>query len=342
MAEQSGVWSLPISIGVFAGGALVTIVLGVRLSRAGDALADRTGMGEALFGSVVFGAAISMSGIVMTATAGAGGHASLAYSNAVGGIAAQMLALTVADVAYRKANLEHAAASMPNAVFAVILGSLMCVALLGSFAPDTTLWGIHPASLVLVLAYAFGLWLIQGVRSHPQWTPTMTDQTVRDEPQETSEHSTRRLWFDFVGSGLVVAGGGWAIARAAASIVEQAGLDASFVGAVLMGMVNAIPETVTAAAAVRTGAVTLAIAGVLGGNCFDVLNLAVGDVAYREGSLYHAAQSDDLFVTVTGLLMTLVLLGGLLRREKRGPFGIGFEGVALGVVYAMMIAVTLF
>src|SRR5690606_38603280 len=142
-------------------------------------------------------------------------------------------------------------------------------------------------------------------------------------------------------SGLVVAGAGWGIARAAASIVEQLGLEASFVGAVLMGLVNALPEAVTAVAAVRTGAVTLAVGGVMGGNTFDVLNLAIGDLAYREGSLFHAAKPDDLFVTVTGLLMTLILLGGLLRRERKGPLGIGFEGVALAFVFGAMVLVTL-
>jgi cation:H+ antiporter len=124
------------------------------------------------------------------------------------------------------------------------------------------------------------------------------------------------------------------------SIVERAGLDASFVGAVLMGAVNAIPETVTAIAAVRTGAVTLAVSGVLGGNAFDVLNVAVGDATYRSGSLYHAAEQDDLAVTITSLLMTLVVLAGMIRRERRGPLGIGTEGVALGVIYACMVLFT--
>ncbi len=335
-------WSLSVSSLVFGAGALLTVVLGVRLSRAGDELADRTGLGEALFGSVFFGGMLSLSGIVMTATAGAGGHASLAYSNAMGGIAAQLLALAVADLAYRKANLEHAAASMPNAVFGVLLGCMMCVALLGTFSPGVTLWGIHPASLALIGAYLFGIKVVKRVKQDPQWQPKQTAETVADEPEEGSGRSTLRLWVDFVVSGLVVATSGWAIATAAESIVAVAGLDASFVGAVLMGLVNAIPETVTAVAAVRAGALTLAIGGVLGGNTFDVLNLVAGDVAYRKGSLYHAAKPDDLFVTVSGLLMALILLAGLLRRQKRGPLGIGFEGIVLIVIYLLMGAVTAF
>jgi cation:H+ antiporter len=331
-----------VSLAVFAAGALITMVLGVRLARAGDELADRTGMGEALFGSVFFGGMISLSGLVMTATASANGHASLAYSNAVGGIAAQLLALAVADMAYRRANLEHAAASMQSAMFAVLLACLICIALAASFTPELTFWSIHPMSPALVVAYLFGLKLVNQAKADPQWKPNLTKETVPDEPEPRSGRSTRRIWVDFVFSGLVVAVSGWGIARAAAAVVEHTGLSASFVGAVLMGLINAIPEAVTAVAAVRAGALTLAIGGVLGGSSFDVLNLALGDVAYRKGSLYHAANSDDLLVNASALLMTLILLAGLLRREKQGPLGIGFEGVALGVVYALMLAVTAF
>jgi hypothetical protein len=41
------VWSVPVGVGAFAVGALVTVILSVRLSLAGDRLADRTGLGEA-------------------------------------------------------------------------------------------------------------------------------------------------------------------------------------------------------------------------------------------------------------------------------------------------------
>jgi len=105
-----------------------------------------------------------------------------------------------------------------------------------------------------------------------------------------------------------------------------------------MGIVNALPETVTAVAAVRRGALTLAIAAVVGGNCLDVLNLAIGDVAYRDGSLYHAARPDDLFLTTSALVMTAGLLGGLLVRQRRGWWRLGFEGVLLIVIYATTVA----
>jgi cation:H+ antiporter len=104
-------------------------------------------------------------------------------------------------------------------------------------------------------------------------------------------------------------------------------------------LVNALPETVTAIAAVRRGALTLAIAAILGGNCFDALNVAVGDIAYRGGLLYHAAGPDELFLTLASVLMTVVVVGGLLVRQDRGPVRVGFEGVLLLGTYASIVVV---
>jgi cation:H+ antiporter len=122
-------------------------------------------------------------------------------------------------------------------------------------------------------------------------------------------------------------------------IVTATGLAAGFVGAVLLAVVNALPETVTSLAAVRRGALTLAIAAILGGNCLDALNVVVGDVFYRGGSLYHAPTADSLFLTVASVLMTVVVVAGLLVRQGRGVAKVGFEGVLLLGIYASIILV---
>ncbi len=167
--------------------------------------------------------------------------------------------------------------------------------------------------------------------------------TVSDVASEDTEglagHKTSRLWTEFAAVAGLVMVGGWAVARAAEGIVEHTGLSAGLVGAVFMGLVNALPEAVTSIAAVRRGAVTLAIAAVVGGNCLDALNLVVGDIAYRGGSLYHAAHQDELFLTSSALVMTAVLLAGLLVRQKRGWLKIGFDGILLITIYAGTVAV---
>lgn len=113
MPDLSGV-SLTLSVILFVVAALAILLAGTRLTGVADALADRTGLGEAIVGAVLLGASTSLSGIVTSVTAAYAGNAELAVSNAVGGIAAQTVFLSVADVFYRRANLEHAAASAAN------------------------------------------------------------------------------------------------------------------------------------------------------------------------------------------------------------------------------------
>ncbi|PWG75038.1 hypothetical protein DF186_14780, partial [Enterococcus hirae] len=72
---------------VCSGGVLLTA--GVRLTSVADALADRTGIGEAMAGAVLLGAVTSLPGLVTTTVGAASGEAGFAVSNAVGGIAAQ-------------------------------------------------------------------------------------------------------------------------------------------------------------------------------------------------------------------------------------------------------------
>ncbi|MCC5032123.1 cation transporter [Streptomyces sp. WAC 00631] len=340
MLEQiSGQWSVGWSIAAFVIAGAATVVCGIRLTALGDTLADRTGWGEALFGAVFFGLATSLSGIVMTGVSAADGHPQLAYGNAVGGIAAQTLAVVVADAVYRGVNLEHAASSSQNLLFGSLLLAMLGIALMASLGPQGTFLGVHPASAVLVAVYLGALRLIQN-GERPLWRAVRTKDTVADVPDDSPSFPERRtgsLWTEFAGVAAVVVVGGWAVARAAESLVEATGLNAGLVGGVFMGVVNALPETVTAIAAVRRGAVTLAIAAVIGGNCLDVLNLAVGDVAYRGGSLYEAAGADQLFMTSGALVMTAVLLAGLLVRQRRGWLRLGFDGILLITVYAVIV-----
>jgi cation:H+ antiporter len=96
---------------------------------------------------------------------------------------------------------------------------------------------------------------------------------------------------------------------------------------------TSLPELVTTLAAIRCGALTLAVGNILGTNCFNVLVIAAADVAYREGSIYHAVTAQQLVWTVIAILLTGILLLGLLRRERYGIARMGFESFLVLVVY---------
>jgi cation:H+ antiporter len=319
----------------FVAAAAAIAVTGTLITHTADRLADRTGIGEALVGGVLLGGCTSLSGIVASVAAAAQNQPELAMSNALGGIAAQTFFLVIADMSYRRANLEHAAASLENLIQAGLLIAILSLIFLGATTPSYGVFGVHPVSFLIFAGYFFGVRLTRTSRLQPMWRPRRTGDTREDVPDEPPG-GRRTLWIlggRFAGLAAVLAVAGYATAETGIAIADRTGISQTVVGAFLTAIATSIPELVTTVAAVRRGALTLAVGGVIGGNTFDTLFVASADVAYREGSIYHAISDYPLYLAAIGILMTSILLLGLLRRERHGIGSIGFESALVFAVY---------
>jgi cation:H+ antiporter len=279
----------------FAAAAAVIGLAGWHLASVASRIAERTGLGQAITGAVFLGASTSLSGTVTSVTAAADGHPELAFANAIGGISAQTAFLAIADLTYARANLEHAAASAENMMQGALLVVMLGIILVGMTAPEIAVFGMHPASLVLPAAYVYGL--------------------------------------RFAVLAAAVGLAGWVIARASEGLSARLGHSETAVGAVFSAVSTSLPELVTCIAAVRQGALTLAVGDIIGGNVYDTLFVSLSDLAYRDGSILHAAGPRAAFVTALPVLLTWILLMSLVRREQRGIANIGFESFLVLLLY---------
>lgn len=323
-------------------GALIA-VMGTWLSGLVDQLADRTRLGEALAGGILLGATTSLPDIVVSASAAANGYPDIAVSNALGGIAAQTAFLVIADLTYRRANLEHAAASVTNMLSATLLLLLLTLPLIAANAPEFQLIGIHPVTPVAFLAYIGFQRMLARERDRPAWRPTPTAETVTDEPEARSDQSAlSSLWLRFGIAAIAVASAGFVIAESGIALANRTGLSGSLIGVLFTSVSTSAAELVTSIAAVRRGALTLAVSGIIGGNAFDALLVPISDLAYREGSIYNVISPASMFLAAGTLAMTIILLMGLLRREKSGIGNIGFEGWFVLALYFGLITTLYF
>jgi len=223
---------------------------------------------------------------------------------------------------------------------AALLLLLLAVPLIAHAGPEVSLWSVHPASLAIVVIYAVGTRTAARVRTGAMWRPVLTHLTRADveEPESPDAPATASLFLTFAGLAAVLAVSGYLLAQAGGRIADATGLTETAVGALLTAVATSLPELVTTLAAVRRGAVQLAVGGIIGGNSFDVLFVVLSDVAYREGSIYHAIGPGELFWLAVGQAMTAVLLIGLIVRERKGPASIGLESVLLLAIYAGAVA----
>lgn len=335
-------WSLLQGGLVFMVCAAIIAVAGTRITRIVDQLADRTGIGEAAAGAVLLGASTSLGGSVLSVTAAWNGHAELAVSNALGGIAVQTFFLAVADMMYRRANLEHAAASVPNMMQNGLLICLLALILFAPYLPDISVGGVHPVTPVLLVVYFYGIYLVRAASEAPMWQPSFTRETREDKPDDVREMPPlRRLWLEFLVLMIVLGIAGWTLEPAATVIANKTNLTQTVIGVLLTAVCTSIPELVTSIAAVRRGALTLAVSGIIGGNAFDTLFTAASDIAYRDGSIYHVMPEDSKFWAALTLLMSGVLMMGLIRRERHGIGKIGMESTVIMVLYVFGVALLL-
>lgn len=337
---------LSLVIGVLVLSAAIILIAGSRLAAKADQLADTTGWGEAITGAVMLGAATSLPGIITSVTTAWDGYVELSISNAVGGIAVQTLFLAVADMTYRRGNLEHAAASLSGLAQAALLCAMLSVPLIAMAGPDLTIFHIHPATPILLVGYIYGLHVVSSMRDKPMWAPEINAETQTDEVEDGKDDGDGGdaggpaigLWAAFGGLALVTGAAGYAVSQSAVILADRTDLAEAAIGALVTAVITSLPELVTTIAAVRRGALTLAVGGIIGGNVFDTLFLAVSDIAYREGSIYHAMTDKTVMGLSATLLMTSVLILGLLRRQNKG---IGFEGIAIVGVYILYAVITL-
>lgn len=327
-----------------AGGLIA--VFGIRMTYLARDLAEATGLGQAFMGAVFIGATTSLSGLIASATAAWFGDAGLAVSNSLGGIAAQTLFLVLADMLYRKANLEFAAASAENLMMSVQLLLLLCLLNVAFILPGYSIGPVHPVSALMVIVYLFTVRLLVSVHEKPMWLPRMSPGTVTDSRRaampQLRKPRRNRLFLDFAGCAAMVGIAGWLAATTGLVLVQQTGISAGIMGGVFIAILTSLPELVVAVTAVRMGALSLAVGDIIGGNAFDTLFVAVADVFYHDGPIYLAVAAAERIWLGACLLMIAVLLVGLMYRERRGIGNIGLESLLILLIYLFTVGLLAF
>lgn len=337
LALDPGTWPLSLLLLAFVAASGAILVVGTALTRRADDIAQITGLSAALVGALLLGATTSLPGTVLSVSAALQDQPDLAIGNAIGGITAQTAFLAIADLLHRRGNLEHAAASISTLMQSALLIALLMVPLLAMSLPAVTLWSIHPASIILLAAYLAGLRLIDRAEREPMWRPTPEVREQRS-PEDEAARPDRAPWLAFLALAVAAAFVGFALGEVALALSARTGISQTAVGGGLTAVVTSLPELVTAVAAVRRGALQLAVGGIIGGNAYDVLFLAFSDAAYRQGSLYHAFDANHVLLLALATLMTSVLVLGMLKRDREGPAGIGFESVGVLGLYILSLA----
>jgi cation:H+ antiporter len=218
--------------------------------------------------------------------------------------------------------------------FGLLLIGVAGLGLLGGARLPSLGWiGLY--SPVFIAVYFVSMRLIF---THEQQRRAHETQEVATELQYGAV-SVRAALFHYTLAAVLVVGAALWLPRLGAELARQTGLGEAFVGSLFIAITTSLPEIVVSIAAVRIGAIDLAIGNVLGSNLFNLLILGLDDVFYRQGPLLGAADATHGVTILAVVTMNALFLIGLTYRVLTKRFAVAWDTGAMAAVYVT--AVTL-
>jgi cation:H+ antiporter len=332
---------------VFVAGAGATWVAGVLLSKATDTLDFRFGLGDELGGILLLAIAGSLPELAITVSAAASGHLAIAAGNLIGGIAVQTMVLVVCDVA---SGPQRPLTFLVGALTPVLEGSLVVLVvsgvLMGALLKPTTAIGgvVSPASLMIVVLWLVGVYVINRVRKNPRWKVTMpgssrgrTRRQRRTEVHPFPTLSTARVVTYFGVACAVTLVAGVALEVSGAEMAHRAGIDGVIFGATVLAAATALPEVSSGIAAVRLGDNALAIGDVFGGNAFQICLFLLADLVAGAPVLPTAGRL-NAWLAALGIALTSIYSIGIVARPDKARARLGPDSILAIVVFGLGIA----
>ncbi len=328
----------------FVGLALVIVVAGTMLTRYADAIADATGLGRLLIGSVLLAAATSLPELTVDISAVRLNLPDLAVGDLLGSSLMNLLILAALDLTtYSGGKMlsRTAAAHALSGLFSVALAGLVGLGLLTAQRVERLAFlDVHVWVWAIAAGYMLGVRMVfidQRVSALTVGKPDLPAHEIR-RPK-----SLWRSTLGFLLAAVVILVTGPFLAESAGTIARLTGLGNTFVGTTLVAFCTSLPELAASLAAVRIGAFDLAVGNVFGSNAFNMLLFLPLDVAYP-GVLFAAvnpAHSVSVFAAIVAT--SVVIIGQLYHTERRSrilePDAVTVIALILGalaVVYYMV------
>lgn len=141
--------------------------------------------------------------------------------------------------------------------------------------------------------------------------------------------------FHYCINALIVVAAALFLPKIGEGIAAATGLGQTFVGNIFIAVSTSLPEVVVSVAAVRMGAVDLAIGNLFGSNLFNIFILAVDDLFFVKGPILSFVNPNHVISALSAIAMTSVAVIGLTYRAERKPLFLAWDSFSILLIYLM-------
>jgi len=311
---------------------LIIIFVGTKLTRYGDIIAEKTGLGRLWIGAALIPLATSLPEITSSSGAAWINAPNLAIGNVFGSIMFNLLIIAIADFAHGPGPLLREVTT--GQILTAILGIFLCAiaALSILIKPTLMLVGVGIDSLILIILYFSGIVVIF------KYSKKNKPDDVLGVPEENyAAYSLPLTNIKFSIAAVIIIFTAIKLAKVCNSLADLTGWGTTFMGTILLAIVTSLPELVTSIAAIRIKAYDLALGIVLGANILNMTIPFFSDIFYDGPPILSVVSPQHIISALMAIILTSIAIASVVYKPKRAVFSLGiaawliFLGYFLGI-----------
>jgi len=309
----------------------VIVYSGVRLSRYGDIIAEKTGLGRTWIGVVLMASVTSLPELVTgLSSVTFAGVPDIAAGDVLGSCVFNMLILTILDAFYRQSPISTKAhhGNVLSGGIGILMISVVAVSLLAGEKIFPFGW-IGAYSLLIVLIYLVAMRLVFFYEKR-NIAAYMKEVAVEARYKDISK---KTAFVNYGINALIIIIAAVFLPKIGEGIAEKTGLGQTFVGNILIAISTSLPEVVVSISAVRMDAVDLAIGNLFGSNIFNIFILAIDDFFFLKGPILSHVSPLHAVSALSAIAMAAIAIIGLTYRVEKKRLFLAWDSIGILLVY---------
>ena len=306
---------------------------GTRLSKYGDIIAEKTGLGKVWIGVILMASVTSLPELVTgIGSVTYGGVPDIAVGDVLGSCVFNILIIALLDTVYPVTPISAKAhqGNILSAGFGILLLSIAASSIFLGKAAAPMGW-IGPYTIVFIVVYIIAMRLVffYERRQIASFIKEIGSQLRYEEISE-KEAVTK-----FIINAAVVVVAAFFLPEIGAGLAESTGLGQTFVGNILIAISTSLPELVVSLTAIRIDAVDLAVGNLFGSNIFNILILAIDDIFFVKGPLFSFTSPNNVVPALSAIAMTIIAIIGLTYRAEKKRLFLAWDSIGIMLVYVI-------
>lgn len=310
---------------------VLIVISGTQLSKYGDVIAEKTGLGRIWIGVVLVASVTSLPELITgLSSAAVFTLPDIAAGDALGSCMFNILILALLDLLSGPAKLPTRAhtGQVLTAAFGILLLGLVSLSVAGGHLIPSVGW-VGLSSLVFLLIY------LVAMRTLFLYEKKRRAEFIEEAAELAGyEHiSKTRAYAMYALNALVIVAAATYLPYLGDRIAGMTGLGRAFVGSIFIALSTSLPELVVSIAALRLGAVDMVFGNLFGSNLFNIGILALDDLFYTKGPLLLDITPGHIITVSAAMSMTAIAVIGLIYRKSKKSLLPDWDSAAIIAIY---------